>query len=278
MIDSRNSFQEIYSQDFYRTIEESSKKSAEVIVPMILERVHCDRIIDVGCGDGTWLKVFHEQGVREILGVDGIHVDENILVIPKENFKPFDLINPLQFEQTFDLVISLEVAEHLPPEAAGTFVESLTSLGSVILFSAAIPHQPGEHHINPQWIDYWVKLFQDRNYVAIDCIRPHIWNHQEVAFWFSQNILVFVKQEELINYPLLKKEFEETHQNCLSIVHPSLYLKIIQDYSNILSSLITEVDPEKMSPILTFKKIPIMIKSAITRKLKRIFSKAKTYP
>ena len=56
----------------------------------------------------------------------------------------------------FDLVLSLEVAEHLPSECAEAFVESLVNLGPVILFSAAIPYQGGENHVNEQWPEYWV--------------------------------------------------------------------------------------------------------------------------
>jgi hypothetical protein len=35
--------------------------------------------------------------------------------------------------------VSLEVAEHLPPGVAQTFVDALVRHGSVVLFSAAIP-------------------------------------------------------------------------------------------------------------------------------------------
>ena len=51
-------------------------------------------------------------------------------------------------DRKFDLVVSLEVAEHLPSECAETFVDSLTGLGPIVLFSAAIPHQGGTNHAN----------------------------------------------------------------------------------------------------------------------------------
>ena len=55
----------------------------------------------------------------------------------------------------FDLVVSLEVAEHLPKECADIFVDSLVRLGPIILFSAAIPQAGGTCHINEQWPEYW---------------------------------------------------------------------------------------------------------------------------
>lgn len=102
------------------------------------------------------------------------------LEIPEERFLSFELNNPFRIDRQFDLVISLEVAEHLPKECAATFVDSLTRLGPVILFSAAIPFQGGTDHINEQWLDYWAKYFQEKGYVAIDCIRKRIWQNDKV--------------------------------------------------------------------------------------------------
>ena len=62
-------------------------------------------------------------------------------------------------ERKFDLAISLEVAEHLKSSSSEDFVQSLTTLAPMILFSAAIPHQGGLHHINEQWLEYWGDLF-----------------------------------------------------------------------------------------------------------------------
>ena len=62
-----------------------------------------------------------------------------------------DLAQPLQIDRRFDLALSLEVAEHLPPECGSEFVQTLTDLSSVILFSAAIPFQGGTDHLNEQW-------------------------------------------------------------------------------------------------------------------------------
>jgi 2-polyprenyl-3-methyl-5-hydroxy-6-metoxy-1,4-benzoquinol methylase len=60
--------------------------------------------------------------------VDGPYIDRTLLEIPRERFLPFDLTKPLELDRTFDLVVSLEVAEHLPWACAETFVRSLTEL------------------------------------------------------------------------------------------------------------------------------------------------------
>lgn len=217
-----------YTEKFYKDQKEGSRRSAKEIIPLVLELIQPQHVIDVGCGAGTWLSVFKECGVEDIWGVDGAYVDKKILEIPEERFFSFDLKNPLRMDGQFDLVVSLEVAEHLPSECAGIFVDSLISLGPVILFSAAIPFQRGAGHINEQWPDYWVQFFQKKGYVVIDCIRKKIWQNDNVEWWYAQNILLFVRRDYLASHPLLQREFENTAISQLSIVHPRKYLDVIR--------------------------------------------------
>ena len=85
---------------------------------------------------------------------------------------PADLTHPLQLDRQFDLVLSLEVAEHIPAGRAATFIDSLVRHGDAILFSAAIPRQGGEQHINCQWPSWWAELFTQRGYQTFDLVRP----------------------------------------------------------------------------------------------------------
>ncbi len=80
----------------------------------------------------------------------------------------------------FDLGICLEVAEHLPTAGADQLVENLVRLSDVILFSAAIPHQGGTHHVNEQWPSYWADLFAARHYFAWDGLRWLIWQDARI--------------------------------------------------------------------------------------------------
>jgi SAM-dependent methyltransferase len=216
-----------YTNHFFKELHDGSYRSAREIIPHILELVQPRSVIDVGCGTGTWLSVCKEFGIEEIFGVDGDYVDEKTLKIPKERFSSFDLRKPFRLSRQFDLVLSLEVAEHLPPESASTFIDSLTGHGRVILFSAAIPHQGGMQHINEQWPEYWMKFFQHRGYVVIDCIRKRIWQNPNVESWYAQNVLMFVEKDYLDSHPLLKREFENTAISQLSVVHPRKYLSLV---------------------------------------------------
>ncbi len=88
------------------------------------------------------------------------------------------------------------MAEHLSPERADSFVEDLTGLSDIVLFSAAIPGQGGEGHINEQFLSYWEEKFEKRNYKLLDCIRPNIIREgDKIPWWYKQNIVVFVNAE-----------------------------------------------------------------------------------
>jgi hypothetical protein len=72
-----------------------------------------------------------------------------------------------------------------------------------------------------------VEFFQHRGYVVIDCIRKRIWQNTNVESWYAQNVLMFVKKDNLANYPSLKREFENTTISQLSLVHPRKYLSLV---------------------------------------------------
>jgi SAM-dependent methyltransferase len=215
-----------YGDEFYLALREGARKSAEVIVPMILQDVQPRSIVDVGCGTGTWLSVFREHGVTDILGVDGRHVNKEMLEIPERCFLTFDLRAPFRLGRQFDLVVSLEVAEHLPADCSRMFVDTLVGLGPLILFSAAIPLQGGTHHVNEQWPDYWVAHFERTGYVPVDLIRKRVWRNLDVDFWYIQNSLIFARRELLGRYPVLRQEFENAAGAPLSLVHPRLHTEM----------------------------------------------------
>lgn len=211
-----------YPLNYYQALEEGALRSAREIVPMVLNIVRPRNVIDIGCGLGTWLSVFNEHGLNDIVGVDGSWVEQDQLRFPREHFLVADLRQSFNVEREFDLVVCLEVAEHLPIDSAETFVESLTRLGPVILFSAAVPLQGGINHLNEQWLDYWAELFLSRGYIPIDCLRRDLWQNDDVEWWYAQNILFFAKEVSLEDNPVLKIERERRPAFPLSICHPKM--------------------------------------------------------
>jgi len=250
---------EFYTREFYKTYKDDSLESAREVVPIVLKFIQPKSVIDIGCGIGTWLSVFQENGIKEVLGVDGDYVDRNMLLIPEDRFLRFDLTRSFCIDDHFDLVVSLEVAEHIPHINAEIFINSLTRLGPVVLFSAAIPFQGGTNHVNEQWPEYWIEHFQKEGYVVIDCIRKNIWGNSNVNYYYAQNMFLFVKQEYLENYPILKKEYQINTVSYYSMVHPSKWMEA-NDLGN---------KPLKD----VFFALPIIVRNGLKRRLNKIIQK-----
>jgi SAM-dependent methyltransferase len=214
-----------YTSGFYRSQSPGSLASAKKAVPVILDLIHPKSVVDVGCGVGTWLSVFREYGVEDALGIDGGHVKDDMLLIPPSRFLVRDLSAPFHVGRRFDLVLCLEVAEHLPPESAAGFVSCLTQLGPCVVFSAAVPFQGGTNHVNEQWPEYWIQHFRSKGYTVVDALRGVLWDEADVEWWYAQNTFIFVESNALASYPRLKEAFSESHVLPYSVIHPRNYIR-----------------------------------------------------
>ena len=128
-------------------------KAPTIIVEEILKHFSPKKVIDLGCGLWTFVKVFQEHWVDaywvnwERIEKDKLFIEENYLII-KNLEKYFD------FEKKYDLAISLEVAEHIDEKFSDNFIKTITSCSDYIVFSAAIPWQWWQNHINEQPPEY----------------------------------------------------------------------------------------------------------------------------
>jgi hypothetical protein len=252
---------ELYDRAFFGSIRGSADTSARVIAPLLYREFKPTSVIDIGCGDGTWLSAFREEGVDDLLGVDGAWVNPAEFQVGSQRFRAIDLSQPYVAPRRFDLAISLEVGEHLPPASALVFVESLASCSDLILFSAACPGQGGTNHINEQWPDYWVRLFESQGFRPVDWLRPKIWLHSEVAWWYKQNALLFVRNDS--GHASLRSAL--TGYERLPIVHPGHY-----------EALHRQVDELKRRADLGQQPSPRLIRAAavnVVRQLSRMVTR-----
>ncbi len=215
-----------YDQEFYEHQRDGSRRSAAQVLPIAFEWVGMpSSIVDVGCGVGTWLAASVELGVSDIVGLDGDYVDKSQLQIPAESFRPVDLTESPEQGRRFDLAMTLEVAEHLPPEAADGFVEFLVSLSDCVLFSAAVPGQGGVDHLNEQWPSYWAQRFLNHGYVALDPIRPMVWQNPNVERFYSQNAFLYIKKSVVEANARLKAEADRFEKQRLMLVYDNILLR-----------------------------------------------------
>ena len=242
-----------YTASFFRGIRDDSYRSAQVVVPILLEYVRPRSVVDVGCGSGAWLHVFREQGIEDVVGVDGDYVPRELLEISRDRFLPRDLAQPFSLERCFDLAICLEVAEHLPPSSADALVGSLTALAPVVVFSAAIPWQGGTDHLNEQWPAYWVERFRERGWSVADPLRRRIWSNPEVGWWYVQNTLVYASPQALEQNSLLREAVQRTDLAQLAMIHPKHYTVV--------------ADPAQISLKQALARLPGVAWRAVKRRL-----------
>lgn len=115
--------------------------------------------MDAGCGTGIMVRTAQKLGVRAY-GIDQL-VEEDKW---GNGFYCANLVNPFLLPRPVDLVLSIEVAEHIHETAHATFCDTLTrnlkeESGSHLIFSAARPGQAGTGHIACRPAEYWHKEF-----------------------------------------------------------------------------------------------------------------------
>jgi hypothetical protein len=98
-------------------------------------------------------------------------------------------------DRTFDLAVSMEVAEHLPEMVADRYVDLLTRLSQVIVLTAAPPGQGGTAHLNEQPPSYWISKFQQRGFTHAEELSRR-WRESwkaagDVKHWYHHNLMIF---------------------------------------------------------------------------------------
>jgi len=207
----------------HRQIEHNTN-AAEVVVPHIINMLNPKSVVDIGCGLGTWLKVFKDNGVNVIKGFDGHHLNTDLIVVDVSCVTKTDLEKPFKDSIKYDLAVSLEVAEHLSEAAADNFVASIVNLADIVLFSAAVPDQGGQNHINEQLPSYWEAKFKKYDFHFYDVLRSEFWDNQNVDLWYRQNMFIVAKKgtENILPAP------KPVH----NIIHPEMFSNRLRQIEN----------------------------------------------
>lgn len=197
-------------------IREGAQTSAAIVAPVVQELVQARSVVDLGGGEGWWAHAFATLGAR------AVSVDSAPLERPAPDVRHIrhDLGEPFSSLERFDLALCLEVAEHVDANASDGLVASLCSAAPVVLFSAAVPGQGGDNHVNEQWPEFWVERFERCGYRCSGALRWRFWSDDRIEPWYRQNLLFATEAPDRFG-----ELFATPTAEPWPVVHPELFTR-----------------------------------------------------
>jgi len=183
----------VYDQDFYAEMAPAKAASARAFAQVVAANMSFQSLFDIGCGSGVFLAEFHRLGKD----VAGCEASRDAVTLASKDFPVFvaDATRPIPIDRRHDLVLCIEVAEHIGHRHSRQLVENCAHLGAQVLFTAAPPGQKGIGHINLHAREFWQELFRREGFVldapGTERIREQL-RQQQVLAWLYNNLMIFV--------------------------------------------------------------------------------------
>lgn len=197
-LSKRAEHNDIYNIDFYQRSDNQRMRSAQIIASSIITYFAPSTVIDVGCGIGDLLYFLDSHSIN-VEGLEYSDVAINICRSRGLDVIKFDIENDvINNPKRYDLVVSTEVAEHLPESCSERYVDLLCSMGDKILFTAAMPGHGGIDHVNEQPHEYWIEKFNGHEFhhdKVLSELLASTWKEKGVLGWYHQNVMVFIKDK-----------------------------------------------------------------------------------
>lgn len=235
---------EIYNEQYYRQYDVDTGKidyieSKEIkafhenVAEQIVNALHPRTVLDAGCASGHLVAALRDRGVEAY----GIDISEYAISMVREDVREYcavcSLTDPLpeKLPEKFDLVISIEVLEHLSAEDGCRAIANLCARTDRVIFSSTPDDFEDPTHINVQPREYWAKVFAGQGFLDDLNYRPTYIAKYASSFrrsgdWLSQledyeRLIVreAEKQEQLLCYWEKVTEDKERHiQNLTALL------------------------------------------------------------
>jgi hypothetical protein len=153
-------------------------------------------VADLGCGLGSYCKIFDAYGWNILHGFEGTKGIHKIAVW--EAIFNVDLSVPIEkemFRNKYDFVLCLEVGEHIPEDREQVFIDNVCYFASKnIVLSWAVPGQySASGHVNCRSNDYVISELAKRGFV-LDNDRTIKLRDLSYFEWFKNTVMCFEKE------------------------------------------------------------------------------------
>ena len=173
---------EIYNQEYYHTdcgpIPYEEPEQWEIFFGAIADRIVQDlrprTVLDAGCAMGYLVAALRERGVEAY----GIDISDYAICCVREDIRPYcavgSLLDPLPegLPEQYDVVVTIEVLEHLYADAGKKAIQNLCSLANTVIFSSSPDDFTEKTHLNVQQREYWARLFAENGFYDDLNYRP----------------------------------------------------------------------------------------------------------
>lgn len=123
-------------------------------------------VLDAGCALGYLVSSLRKRGVEAY----GIDISNYAINNADDEIKPFCKVCsltdeiPADFPKKFDLIVTIEVLEHLFPEEGAKAIKNLCSMTDTIIFTSTPDDITDKTHVNVQKSEYWAEIFAKNSF------------------------------------------------------------------------------------------------------------------
>ena len=120
-------------------------------------------VLDAGCAMGFLVEKLRERGIEAY----GLDISEYAIQQVHASVRPFCQVGSVTqpFPQRYDLIVSIEVLEHLSPLQAREAITNFCQHTEQILFSSTPLDYREATHFNVQPPEYWAELFARQGFI-----------------------------------------------------------------------------------------------------------------
>lgn len=196
-----SNYKGLYTMEYYKSGCGTDYTKSDIWMPFfnnmaekIVEKYSPATVLDIGCAFGYLVSALRNKGVQAY----GIDISEYALSQADEKIKAYVKVMsalddlPDEFPKKYDLVVSIEMIEHLYEDDGLKVIKKMTEYSDMILLSSTDNDFAEPTHVNVQPKEYWCEKFAEHNYyrdlhIDLRYISPN-------AYLFQRNDSMTIKE------------------------------------------------------------------------------------